>query len=66
MSPLGRTARRACPPVPAPAPAPAATPAPAAPLVRGEAADPRAAPAHAKCSWGPRDLDLVDRARALE
>ncbi|MFF3089983.1 hypothetical protein ACFVRB_33845 [Streptomyces nojiriensis] len=62
--------------VPAPAPAQAATPAPAAPPVRGEAADPWAAPAStdAKRSWGPltegldvpRDLDLGDRARALE
>ncbi|MGW0393852.1 hypothetical protein ACWDYJ_23720 [Streptomyces sp. NPDC003042] len=61
--------------VPAPAPAPGTAPAPAAAPVR-EAADPWAPPAStdAKRSWGPlteglnapRDLDLGDRAKALE
>ncbi|MFD6966876.1 hypothetical protein [Streptomyces sp. NPDC059949] len=62
-------------PAPAPAPGTAPAPAPAAPPVR-EAADPWAPPAStdAKRSWGPlteglpvpRDLDLGDRAKALE
>ncbi|MFI1653264.1 hypothetical protein ACH4XT_40975 [Streptomyces avidinii] len=62
-------------PAPGTAPAPAPTPAPAAAPVR-EAADPWAPPAStdAKRSWGPlteglnvpRDLDLGDRAKALE
>ncbi|MGW6981825.1 hypothetical protein ACWGE1_20665 [Streptomyces sp. NPDC054932] len=75
--PWAAPARRV--PAPAPAPAPAAASAPAAraaaPRVR-DAADPGAAPAStdAKRSWGPltegldvpRDLDLGNRARALE
>ncbi|MFI5642649.1 hypothetical protein ACIA8H_35330 [Streptomyces goshikiensis] len=62
-------------PTPAPAPAPAA-PAPAAAAPGREAVDPWAPPASrdAKRSWGPlteglevpRDLDLSDRAKALE
>ncbi|MGW1521585.1 hypothetical protein [Streptomyces sp. NPDC002287] len=65
--------------VPAPAPAPAAGAAPAPPAAAApvrEAADPWAPPAStdAKRSWGPlteglavpRDLDLGDRAKALE
>ncbi|WP_051782643.1 MULTISPECIES: hypothetical protein [unclassified Streptomyces] len=73
--PWAAPARRV--PAPAPAPAPAAAPSAraAAPRVR-DAADPWDAPAStdAKRSWGPltegldvpRDLDLRDRARALE
>ncbi|WP_411105292.1 hypothetical protein [Streptomyces sp. cmx-4-9] len=71
--PAGRVPAPA--PAPAPGTAPTPAPAPAAAPVR-EAADPWAPPAStdAKRSWGPlteglnvpRDLDLGDRAKALE